>query len=98
MLKLRELPDRKAWAQGVVEYLEKFPELPEDAYFLDSLLDHPRERIVDKALSRLEALEAEGKLKTKLPASLEQRLKSIEMTAMDNELQARAKVLRGKLR
>src|SRR6476659_7643246 len=68
MLKLRELPDRKAWAQGVVDYLEKYPELPEDAYFLDSLLDHPRERIVDKALARLEGLSEEGKLKdAKLP-------------------------------
>src|SRR5690242_17842395 len=42
-LKLSEM-DRKAWVQGVVDYLEKFPELPEDAYFLDSLLDHPRDR------------------------------------------------------
>jgi len=98
MMKLRELPDRKAWAQGVVDFLEKFPELPEDAYFLDSLLDHPRERIVDKALARLEGLESEGKLKGKAPASLEQRLKSIEMTSLDNELQARAKALREKLR
>src|SRR5260370_40589348 len=39
MMKLREAPDRKAWVQGVVEYLEKYPELPDDAYFLDSLLD-----------------------------------------------------------
>src|SRR5262249_57702699 len=38
MSKLRELPDRKAWAQGVIEYLEKYPELPEDPYFLHSLL------------------------------------------------------------
>jgi len=30
MAKLRELPDRKAWAQGVIEYLEKYPELPDD--------------------------------------------------------------------
>jgi hypothetical protein len=97
-MKLRELPDRKAWAQGVVDYLEKFPELPEDPYFLDSLLDHPKERIVDKALGKLEVMEGEGKLKTKLPASLEPRLKSIEMTAMDQELQQRAKALRGKIR
>lgn len=98
MLKLRELPDRKAWAQGVVEYLEKYPDLPEDAYFLDSLLDHPRERIVDKALARLEVLESEGKLKGKVPASLDQRLKSIELTSLDPELQGRAKTLRAKLR
>src|SRR3954465_8848256 len=43
MLKLREL-DRKSWVQGVIEYLDKYPELPDDPYFLDSLLDHPRER------------------------------------------------------
>ena len=98
MNKLRELPDRKAWVQGVVEYLEKYPELPEDAYFLDSLLDHPRERIVDKALSRLEGLQEEGKLKAKLPQSLEQRLKSLEMTSLDPDTQQRAKALREKLR
>lgn len=98
MQKLRELTDRKAWAQGVVEYLEKYPELPDDAYFLDSLLDHPRDRIVDKSLARLEALEAEGRLKEKVPKSLDQRLKSVELTSMDTELQARAKVLREKLR
>jgi hypothetical protein len=98
MLKLREMPDRKAWVEGVVEYLEKYPELPEDPYFLDSLLDHPRDRIVDKSLARLEALHEEGKLKPKLPKSLEQRLKSIELTSMDPEVQARAKVLREKIR
>ena len=98
MLKLRELPDRKAWVQGVVEYLEKYPELPEDPYFLDSLLDHPRERIADQALGKLEGLYADGRLKGKLPASLEQRLKSIEMTSTDSDMQARAKALREKLR
>ncbi len=98
MLKLRELPDRKAWAQGVVDYLEKFPELPEDAYFLDSLLDHPKDRVVELSLTKLEALEGEGKLKGKLPASLDQRLKSLEMTSMEPDIQARAKALRAKLR
>ena len=70
----------------------------EDAYFLDSLLDHPRERIADKALAKLELMEGEGKLKGKLPGSLPERLKSIELTSMDSELQARAKTLRAKLR
>ena len=41
MLELREM-DRKTWVQGVLDYLEKYPELPEDPYFLDSLLDHPQ--------------------------------------------------------
>jgi hypothetical protein len=98
MMKLRELPDRKAWVQGVVEYLEKYPELPEDAYFLDSLLDHPKDRIVDKALARLEVLQGEGKLAGKAPKSLEQRLRSLEMTSSDPDVQQRAKAMREKLR
>ena len=98
MLKLRELPDRKAWAQGVVEYLQAFPELPEDPYFLDSLLDHPRERIVGQALGKLEGMQEAGTLKTKLPKSLDQRLKSLELTSMDPELQQRARTLREQLR
>lgn len=96
MGKLREL-DRKAWVQGVIDYLEKYPELPEDPYFLDSLLDHPRERIADKALAKLEAMQEEGRL-TRVPGSLSERLKSIELTSMDSELQARAKALRERLR
>ena len=67
MLKLREAPDRKTWAEGVVDYLEKYPDLPEDPYFLDSLLDHPRERIVDKALAKLEAIQEAGTLKGSCP-------------------------------
>lgn len=98
MMKLRELPDRKAWVQGVVEYLEQYPELPEDAYFLDSLLDHPKDRIVDKALARLEVLQGEGKLSGKTPKSLEQRLRSLEMTSSDPDVQQRAKTMREKLR
>ena len=97
MRKLGEL-DRKEWVQGVIDFLEKYPELPEDPYFLDSLLDHPRDRIVDKSLARLEGLQEEGKLKGRLPGSLQERLKSIELTSMDTELQGRAKALREKLR
>ncbi len=98
MLSLRELPDRKAWVEGVVEYVAKYPDLPDDAYFLDSLLDHPRERIVETALARLEAMHEEGKLKTKLPKSLDQRLKSVELTSLDSDLQSRARALREKIR
>jgi hypothetical protein len=82
----------------VLEYLEQYPELPEDPYFLDSLLDHPRERVVDQALSRLEAMQEAGTLKSKLPKSLDQRLKSLELTSLDPELQQRARVLRDQLR
>src|ERR671925_288585 len=73
-------------------------ELPDDPYFLDSLLDHPRERIVDKSLARLEALESEGRLKGRTPGSLPERLKSIELTSTDPDLQSRAKALREKIR
>jgi hypothetical protein len=98
MMKLSELPDRKAWVAGVVEYLEKYPELPEDAFFLDSLLDHPKDRIVDKALAKLETLQEMGKLPpAKAPKSLEQRLKSLELTGTDPDVQARAKALRQKV-
>src|SRR5579871_3104771 len=97
MLKLREVPDRKAWTLAVVEYLEKYPELPEDPYFLDSLLDHPRDRVIEKSLGMLETMETEGKLKQKLPKSLDQRLKSLELTSLDSEIQGRAKSLREKI-
>ena len=98
MMKLTELPDRKAWVAGVVEYLEKYPELPDDAFFLDSLLDHPKDRIVDKALAKLELLQEAGKLPpNKAPKSLEQRLKSLELTGTDPDTQARAKALRQKV-
>lgn len=97
MQKVTESETRADWVKAVVDYLEKYPELPEDAYFLDSLLDHPRERIVDKALARLEVLADEGKLQKK-PQSLDQRLKSVELTSMDPDMQSRAKALREKLR
>lgn len=98
MLELREVTDRKAWSQAVVEYLEKYPELPEDPYFIDSLLDHPKDRVVEKALGKLEAMEAEGKLKQKLPKSLDQRLKALELTSLDSEIQGRAKAMREKIK
>jgi hypothetical protein len=98
MQAVSEAPDRKAWAERVVELLERYPDLPDDAFFLDSLLDHPKDRIVDKALARLEVMQEDGRLpREKAPRSLEQRLKSLEMTSLDSELQARAKALRGRL-
>jgi lipoate-protein ligase A len=43
-------------------------------------------------------MEGAGKLKGKAPKSLDERLKSIELTGTDPELQDRAKALRAKLR
>ncbi len=95
MQKVSEAPDRKAWVERVVAFLAEYPELPEDTYFLDSLLDHPKDRIVDKALGKLEALQRDGRLqRDKAPKSLQQRLRTLEMTSMDPDVQARAKVLR----
>jgi len=98
MLKLRETPDRQSWVAAVLDYLEKYPELPDDPYFLDSLLDHPRERVVDQSLSKLESMLEQGKLKGKVPKSLDQRLKAIELTSLDPDLQGRAKRLRERVR
>jgi hypothetical protein len=98
MLKVTEAPDRKAWVERAADFFTKFPELPEDAYFLDSLLDHPKERLVDKALAKLESLEGENKLpRSKTPKSLDQRLRSLAMTSLDTDVQQRAKILRDKL-
>jgi len=89
--------DRKKWIELAADFVAKH-ELPDDAFFLDSLLDHPKDRIVDKALGRLELLAEDGRLvKGKAPRSLEQRLKTQEMTSMDSDVQARAKALRAKL-
>jgi hypothetical protein len=83
---------------AVVEYIEKYPDLPDDPYFLDSLLDHPRDRIVDQSLTKLESMFEQGKLKGKVPKSLDQRLKAIELTSLDGDLQKRAKSLRERIR
>jgi hypothetical protein len=97
MQKVGEAPDRKAWAVSAAEFIEKY-DLPDDPFFLDSLLDHPKDRIVDKALARLELLVADGRLvKEKAPRSLQQRLKTQEMTSLDDEVKVRAKALRNKL-
>ena len=98
LLKVTEAPDRKVWVERVVEFATKFPQLPEDPYFLDSCLDHPKDRIVDKALATLERMHDEGKLpRPKTPKSLEQRVRALEMSSPDTEVQQRAKALRAKL-
>jgi hypothetical protein len=96
--KVSDAPDRKAWVERVNEYLAKHPELPEDVYFLDSLLDHPKEIWVERALGKLEALAGEGRLtRERAPRSLDQRLRSLSMTGLDAVLQARASALRVRL-
>jgi hypothetical protein len=90
--------DRKAWSEAVLEFVEKF-DLPEDAYLLVEWLDHPKDPVVEKALSRLEELADAGALSgAKRPKSIDQRLRSLEMMSGDPDLQQKAKALRERLR
>ena len=96
-LRRLEQEDRKQWSDAVFAFVQEH-ELPDDPYFCDSLLDHSKARVVDKALGKLEQLAADGKIAgPKKPKSLEQRLKSIELTSIDDEQKSRAKALREKL-
>jgi hypothetical protein len=96
-LRKLEAEDRKAWSEAVFQFVQEF-ELPDDPYFADSLLDHSKGRVVDKALTKLEELVEAGKVVgAKRPKSLEHRLKGIELTSLDDEQRARAKALRAKL-
>ncbi|MBI5546644.1 MAG: hypothetical protein HY901_22405 [Deltaproteobacteria bacterium] len=90
--------DRKAWAEAVTEFVDKF-DMPEDAYLLVDLLDHPKDRVVEKSLDQLEVLAKAGALTgSKCPKSIDQRLRSLEMMGSDPDVQAKAKGLREKLR
>jgi len=53
---------------------------------------------VATTISVLESMQEAGTLKAKLPKSLDQRLKALELTSMDPELQQRAGALREQLR
>jgi hypothetical protein len=90
--------DRKAWADSVSEFVEKH-ELPDDAYLLVDWLDHPKDKVVEMALARLESMAEAGALAgPKCPKSMDQRLRSLELTGGDPEVQARARSLRERLR
>lgn len=88
--------DRRKWSELVKAFVEEH-ELPPDPYLLTEFLGHPRERVADKALARIEQLLDEGALK-KIPPSLDQQLRSLELTADDEDLRSRATDLRAKLR
>lgn len=88
--------DRRKWAELVKAFVEEH-ELPPDPYLLTEFLGHPREKVAAKALARLEALIEEGQFK-KLPPSLDQQLRSLELTSDDDELKESARSLREKIR
>ena len=94
---IADAKDRKTWAALVTQFLTEH-ELPEDAFFLDSILDHPKDAVVERALARLEELCSSGKLQQgRAPRSLLERLQTLAMMSMEPTIQERAKVLRGKL-
>ena len=93
--KVREAEDSRSFAEAIDALLAQ-EEFPDDPYLLDRALDHPRIPVVLKALERLLALAAEGKL-VKPPASLKQRLASLELTSDDPEVQEQSQALKRKL-
>ncbi|MHB8417560.1 MAG: hypothetical protein ACYDCL_05765 [Myxococcales bacterium] len=94
--KAREAESPKAFAEAVDALLDKYA-LPDDPYLLDRILDHPKAQVVKLALEQLEALASDGKLQ-KPPASLRQRLASLELTSDDPAVQEQAQALAKKLR
>jgi len=93
--KLYAIEDPKAFYAAASEYLRK-NELPDDARLLDRLLMHPDEDVMEKALSRLEALHHAGTLK--VPPALTQRLASVEIDSGDPKIRKRAAELRKAIR
>jgi hypothetical protein len=93
--KVREAEDTKSFAEAIDALLAQ-GDFPDDPYLLDRSLDHPKPPVVLKALAQLAALSADGKL-AKPPASLKQRLASLELTHDDPEVQDEAKALAKKL-
>ncbi len=93
--RIREADDPRAFAEAIEALLAEH-EFPDDPYLLDRSLDHPKPAVVLRAIGRLGALADEGKL-GKPPASLRQRLASLELTADDPEVQEKATALAKKL-
>lgn len=88
--------DRRRWADLVKAFVDEH-ELPPDPYLLTEFLGHPKESVATKALARLEEL-AEDDALTKVPASLDQQLRSLELTCDDDDLRESARAFRERLR
>lgn len=93
--KLSAIEDPKAFHAAASAFLAKNP-LPDDPRFLDRLLGHPDEDLVDKALTRLEELQKAGTLKA--PPALSTRLSSVEIESGDPRIRRRAAELRKAIR
>jgi len=93
--KLYAIEDSKVFYAAATEFL-KTHELPDDPRILDRLLMHPDEKILEKALARLEELHKAGTLK--VPPALVQRLSSVEIDSGDPKIRRRAADLRKAIR
>ena len=92
---VREAEDSKQFADAIDALLAQ-GEFPDDPYLLDRALEHPKAAVVLKALDQLALLSSDGKMK-KPPASLKQRLASLELTHDDGAVQEQAQLLAKKL-
>lgn len=93
--KLRTADEADDFNRLAEEFLEKY-EAPEDPYLLDRMLAHPTTSVVLTALEKLIELADAGELVP--PKSLAQRLRSLELTADDYDVQDEAKRLAKKLK
>lgn len=89
---IREAEGPAAFAKALDAFLEGH-EFPDDPYLLDRALEHPSAGVQLRALARLRALKADGKLQ-KPPPSLKVRLDSLSLTSDDGEVQDSALFLR----
>lgn len=89
--KVKDSEDVKSFAESSKEYVDKYGLPEEDPYLLDRLLSHPNDGIVVKTLEKLTELFKAGTLK--VPKSLPQRLKSLELGSDDPDVQDNAKAL-----
>ncbi len=92
---IREAEAQPAFLKAVDDYLLTY-EFPDDPYLLDKCLEHPKAQVQLRALGRLQALKAEGKL-LKPPPSLKLRLDSIALNSDSGEVQDAAAALRRSL-
>lgn len=91
--KLKVEDDFKRFCDLAKDFIEKHG-MPEDGYVLDRLLTHPSAAMVKKSLEQLTKLISSGELVP--PKSLAERLRSLELTADDPDVQDGAAAL-GKL-
>ncbi len=95
LAKLRQVEDFREFATQGKAFVDEHG-VPEDPYVVDRLLGHPNEGVVEKTLDKLSELLHAGAFK--VPRSLPERLKSLELSSDNPELQQRARALAKELR